>query len=416
MNYKKFLGAASAALLIVIAVTLVLSSGALAQSKFKTLHTFTGGEGGGRELNAGLIFDQAGNLYSTTQKGGTHDVGAVFKLSPNQDGSWSESVLYSFRGGEDGADPFAGLIFDQAGNLYGTTFYGGIANCYDGCGVVFELSPNQDGSWSENVLYSFTGGDGGNPFAGMIFDNAGNLYGATSSAGPYGWGVVFKLSPNQNGSWSESVLYSFSGGKDGGGPEANLTFDAAGNLYGTAGWGGACGLCGVAFELSPNADGSWKEKVIHSFKQGGEGGSGPNGLTFDATGNLYGTTYVSGAFNSGTVFKLNSNPDGEWKEKVLHQFTGGKDGGDPVAGMNLIFDATGNLYGTTTFDGNLKCDSPNGCGVVFKLAPIATGGWKETVLHTFAGRPGAFPPAGVIFDAAGNLYGTTSSSVFEITP
>jgi uncharacterized repeat protein (TIGR03803 family) len=184
---------------------------------------------------------------------------------------------------------------------------------------------------------------------------------------------------------------------------------------------------GVIFELTPNPDGSWKEKVLHTFMDGKDGES-PNGaLIFDQAGNLYGTT-VGGSnlgdcdgVGCGTAFKLTPNPDGSWTESVLHHFTGGKDGADPAAG--LIFDHAGNLYGTTEAGGNLNCNSGVGCGVVFKLTPNSNGGWQERVLHAFTDRAGAFPLAGLIFDAAGNLYGTTGGdgtttfgSVFEITP
>ena len=243
MHYKKFLGTASAALMIVIVVTLVLVPSASAQSKYKTLHKFTGGKDGSQPW-AGVIFDQAGNLYGTTWHGGNQGIycldpsgcGVVFKLAPNSDGSWTESVLYNFcslTNCSDGKSPFAGLVFDQGGNLYGTTVNGG---AYDD-GTVFELAPKADGIWTETVVYNFTGdADGSGPAAGLAFDAAGNLYGTTSSGGNlsgcdgFGCGVVFKLAPSLGGSWTDSVLYSFQGGTDGAAPNASLTFDAAGNL------------------------------------------------------------------------------------------------------------------------------------------------------------------------------------------
>ncbi len=420
MNYKKSLGAAIATLMIVI-VIFVLAPGVWAASKYKTLHKFTGGSDGGF-ADAGLIFDTDGNLYGTTNSGGAYAYGTVFKLTPNQNGSWTENVLYSFTGGTDGNYPMAGLIFDRAGNLYGTTGLGGnLSYCYGrGCGAVFKLTPNLDGSWTESVLHSFTTNDGQAPEAGLIFDSAGNLYGTTYFGGAYGYGVAFELSPNADGSWKESVLHSFTGSKDGSEPQAGLTFDQAGNLYGTTWEGGAYGY-GVVFELTPNPDGSWKEKVLHRFTGGKDGSYPYGGLIFDEAGNLYSTTFWGGNLNCGpsygcgTIFKLSPNPDGSWKEKVLHQFSNGKDGGYPYTGV--IFDGAGNLYGTSVSGGTY------GKGVVFKLAPDSNGGWHETVLHTFAEHPGAYPTAGVIFDTTGNLYGTTYGegptnfgSVFEITP
>ena len=198
----------------------------------------------------------------------------MFKLAPNPDGTWTERVLYSFTGGADGLIPLAGLVFDAAGNLYGTTGYGGA----DGSGVVFKLAPNPDGTWTESVLYSFTGyADGSIPGAGLIFDPTGNLYGTTTSGGPFsagecpaGCGVVFKLAPNPDGTWTESVLHSFTGA-DGQYPRAGLVFDVAGNLYGTTNGGGPDND-GVVFKLKPNLDGTWTESVLYSFKDGADGG------------------------------------------------------------------------------------------------------------------------------------------------
>jgi uncharacterized repeat protein (TIGR03803 family) len=370
MNYKRFLGAASAVLMIIIAI-LTLVPGAWAQSKYKMLYKFTGGKDG--ENPDALIFDQAGNLYGTTDRGGAHGLGTVFQLVPNADGNWRESVLYSFCSRTncgDGAQPAAGVVFDLAGNLYGTTSGGGGAH---GGGTVFKLAPNADGSWRESVLHSFCSrtncGDGAFPPASLIFDPAGSLYGTTWRGGALDQGTVFKLTRNADGSWRESVLHSFCSRTncgDGTGPEAGLVFDPAGNLYGT--------------------------------------------------------TSSGGALDQGTVFKLTRNADGSWRESVLHSFcsrTNCGDGAQPVA--DLVFDPAGNLYGTTFAGGDQGCYQGGGCGVVFKLTPNSNGGWKEAVLHTFADHPGASPFAGLILDPAGNLYGTsfgftTFGSVFEITP
>jgi uncharacterized repeat protein (TIGR03803 family) len=418
MNYKKFLGAASAALMIIIIVILVLSPGACAQSKYKTLYTFTGGTDGSQPV-AGLAIDQAGNLYGTTWSGGdlvcgyvNRGCGTLFKLTPKPNGTWKESVLHAFTGGSDGRYPAAGVILDQAGNLYGTTEMGGDR----GSGNVFKFTPGS----GESVLHSFgAGGDGMYTDEGLIFDQAGNLYGTTHD-------TAFKLVPNQDGSWTESVLYTFCSLPncgDGVYPQGPLVLDETGDLYSTTAQGEVCtGHCGGVFKLSPHLDGSWIEKVLYSFTGGNDGDDPEAGLIRDQAGNFYGTTSRGGSYGAGVVFSLTPGADGKsWKEKVLHQFTGGRDGSRPYAG--LIFDQAGNLYGTTSSGG------ARGYGVVFKLAPNTKGGWNETVLHAFLNHPGAIPSAGLILDAEGNLYGTTTGkddgfgcsgspcgTVFEITP
>jgi uncharacterized repeat protein (TIGR03803 family) len=417
-----------AALLVVIVVTLMWAPSVWAQSKVKTLYTFTGGgDGDGRSPTAGVIFDGAGNLYGTTRYGGggsecrPYRCGIVFKLTPNPKGEWHETVLYRFTGGKDGNQPIGGLIFDVAGNLYGTTVAGGAY----GDGTVFELSPKQDGSWTESVLYSFCSmsscTDGSAPFAGLLFDPRGNLYGTTYYGGAtYEAGTVFKLTPNSDGSWTENVVYSFcalSNCGDGANSYADLILDQTGNLYGTTYFGGTLNH-GTAFELMPGADGKWIEKVLHSFTRGQDGGNPQSSLIFDQTGNLYGTTTAYGAYRYGTVFKLAPDGDGSWKASVLSSFKGGE-GYKPEAG--LIFDSAGNLYGTTAAGVGAYP-----YGTVFKLTPGADGDWKETVLHHFSDHPGAVPKAVLILDKVGNLYGTTAGeditppatfgSVFEIAP
>jgi uncharacterized repeat protein (TIGR03803 family) len=309
-------------------------------------------------------------------------------------------VLHSFAGAPtDGAGPYAGLFRDGAGNLYGTTTYGGAESSACAglhCGVVFKLGAAATGT----LLHRFTGGtDGRNPVAGLIQDGAGNLYGTTIGGGAYDNGVVFKLSPTG----TETVLYSFTGGKDGGAPEAGLIRDGAGNLYGTTTAGGppsACTFgCGTVFRVSP----AGTETVLYGFT-GRDDGNGPfAGLVRDGAGNLYGTTFNGGPQQHGVVFKVSATGT----ETVLHSFIGEADGAFPRA--RLIQDVAGNLYGTTYQGGSSStCSDPHGCGVAFKVSPSGT----ETVLHTFTGYPtsatdGAYPAAGLIQDAVGNLYGTT---------
>jgi uncharacterized repeat protein (TIGR03803 family) len=423
----------SAGLLFIITIAaLAIAPGAWAQSKYKTLHKFTSGAGGA-DPYAGLTFDAAGNLYGTTVRGGLTNCdlgcGTVFELSPGSSG-WTKTVLYRFRGRNgDGAYPFAGLTFDGAGNLYGTTVQGGAAN---GAGTVFMLTPNSSGGWTESVLYTFCSvtdcADGWFPFAGLIFDAAGSLYGTTAQGGANNRGTVFKLTPKAHGGWSERVLYSFCSltkCDDGAQPySGGLIFDAKGNLYGTTQGGGARNS-GAVFKLTPKTYGSWKETVLHNFcaLNHCEDGQLPYaGLIFDAAGNLYGTTVRGGPFGEGygMVFELTPNAQGGWEEKVLHQFTGGTDGGFPFA--DLIFDAAGNLYGTTTYGGSLSQCGGHGCGIAFRLAPNSNGGWNKTVLHAFVDIQG-IPVASLILDASGNLYGTAVGfnptifgSAFEIAP
>jgi uncharacterized repeat protein (TIGR03803 family) len=383
-------------------------------------------DGGGP--GAGLLMDGSGNLYGTTQSGGTKGYGTVFQLTLTSTG-WTEKVLYSFCSQSncaDGANPKAGLIMDAAGNLYGTTVSGSATSG----GVVFQLTPTATG-WSENVLYSFCSqsncADGYAPRAGLIMDGAGNLYGTTYGGGQsgcfsgIGCGVVFQLTPSGTG-WSEKVLYTFcsqSNCADGSTPLAALIMDAAGNLYGTT-WTGGGIDDGVVFELTPSGTG-WSQKILYSFcSLGGssckDGARPQAGLIMDAAGNLYGTTQLGGgvSYLGGTVFQLTQTGTG-WSEKVLYTFcsqTNCVDGEQPVAG--LIMDAAGNLYGTTYGGGAYGTyrhgDTSRGYGGIFQLTPSGTG-WSEKVLYNFCSQSactdGAHPEAGLIMDGAGNLYGTT---------
>jgi uncharacterized repeat protein (TIGR03803 family) len=339
-------------------------------------------------------------------------------------GDWTETLLHSFNN-NDGNNPAGTLIFDAAGNLFGTTAQGGA----HGGGVVFELSPSAGGVWTESVLHAFGNGhDGFHPLAGLTSDGAGNLYGTTMAGGEYAFGTVFELSPSAGGSWTEKVLHSFGNGSDGQAPISGVILDAAGNLYGTTNGGSGTTLYGTVFELAPATGGPWPEKILHAFKNNGKDGMEPVGsLIFDAAGNLYGTTEIGGSCEScfeaaGTVFMLTPKADGGWREEILHNFNpNGVDGQTPNAG--LIFDSAGNLYSTTSAGG--AHGTPGYGGIVFELKPAAGGGYTERILHSFgAGTDGSVPGwSSLIFDASGNLYGTTevggsndAGTVYEITP
>ncbi len=304
-----------------------------------------------------------------TGRGAFSSCGTAFQLKPpaTPSSSWQETVIYRFQGGDNGSGPFSGyLVSDQAGNLYGTT--DGVVTTGGGCGgdtTAYELSPSQSG-WTQSVLYRYTGGSNGSGTnGGLILDGAGNLYGTTifggqlgGVCGNFGCGTVFELTRSASG-WTNTILYSFQGGTDGEFPSGGLIFDAVGNLYGTTSQGGLGG--GTAYELSPSG-GSWKETVLYMFN----GTRSPSPLVMDAAGNLYGTNFSGGLNGSGNAFKL-TPAQNSWTFTSLHEFTGGNDGGDPVGGV--IFDAHGKLYGTTQNGGTgANCYDGN-CGVVFEITP-----------------------------------------------
>jgi len=361
---------------------------------------------------SGLTFDAAGNLYGTAASGGANSDGAVFQLTPGTGGKWNESVIYSFTGKSDGMVPLGGVILDAAGNLYGTTSRGAL-----GSGTVFTLIPGAGGKWKLKVLHTFIGTTGGVPSAGLIFDTAGNLYGTTAEGGAHEVGSVFELVPGANGKWAFKAIHSFNNnGHDGNDPLAGLTLDAAGNLYGTTYAGGAY-TYGVVFQLTPGSNGNWTETILHAFNaSNGHDGAAPDApIVIDSNGNLFGTTTSGGKDRFyGVVFELTLNSQGKWQESILHAFTDGPDGGEPNAGLTL--DTSGNLYGTGATGGHE--------GVVFKETLGTNGKWKHSVAHAFqGGNDGIRPYAGLILDAAGNLYGTTKQggtnslgTVFMVRP
>jgi uncharacterized repeat protein (TIGR03803 family) len=387
-----------------------------AQAKgYKQLYAFQGGTADGSTPETALLSYQ-GEFYGTTCLGGVDGAGTIFKIA--RDGT-GETPLYSFRGGSDGSCPGGPLVADKSGNFYDVAYQGGgSTNCSGGCGTVFEFAPPYN--TPPTVLYTFQGGnDGANPNLGVIMDKKGNLYGTTAFGGggncnakgaPPGCGTVFKVSPGGKG----RVLYAFKGGtRDGALPYGNLAVDGSGNLYGTTfdggratcvGYLGVVG-CGTVFKLAPK-DKSWTKTVLYRFCRKANCGDGAmpdlDSLIFGKNGKLYGTTYDGGAnysdcggYGCGTVFELATNGT----EKVLYSFCSKancSDGANPGAG--LIFDDNDNLYSTTQGGGT------SGQGTVFELATDGT----ETVLHSFAGgSDGAVPPAGLIADKSGNLYSTT---------
>jgi len=384
------------------AIAMFASPSSHAQT-YKVLYSFQRGSDG-TEPWGGVIRNVTGDLLGTTLLGGSSDYGTVFKLSQ----TGKETLLHSFTGEPDGKKAYSGVIQDAEGNLYGTTSDGGNLSCQQGqgCGTVFKLSK----SGKESVLYNFTGGrDGANPTAGLIMDVDGNLYGTTiyggelTCEGGLGCGTVFKLSK----SGKETVLYRFTGAK-GANPFAGVIRDAQGNFYGTTIFGAnpACeqGLgCGVVFKLSKTGKGT----VLHRFTGSADGGVPYAGVIMDAQMNLYGTTTVGGS-GFGIVFKLSKTG----KETVLYTFTGGSDGLGPYSG--LLQDPQGNLYGTTYQGGSFNS------GTVFKLSKTG----HEMVLHAFTGgADGGIPYAAVVRDSMGNLYGTAISGgaflngvVFKLTP
>ena len=338
-------------------------------------------------------------------------------IGVRQAAAQTERILHSFgASATDGQRPFSGLAIDGAGNLYGTTFDGGAY----GYGMVFEFSPAVGGGWVKHVLHSFNnnGVDGVNPLGlgGLVLDPSGNIYGTTLNGGANGYGAVFEVVPRAGGGWSERILYSFAAVPDAQFPFAGLARDPAGNLYGTTLEGGASGI-GTVFQLRFSA-GAWFERVLHSFSFGpGDGNAPAAELVLDSHGNLYGTTPGGGASSDGVVFELKPQAGGVWVESLIHNFVSdGVDGYD--AGRGLVFDSAGNLYGTTLSGGTF------GGGVAFELARGTGGSWTESILQDFgSGTNGSTPNSTMILDAAGNLYGTTSGGgtnfqgvAFKLTP
>jgi uncharacterized repeat protein (TIGR03803 family) len=399
----------------ILALTLlvVFAIPALHAQQLKVLYRFAG-QPDGSGPNAAPLRDKHGNLYVTTFAGGTVGWGSVVEL----DAAGHETVLHSFTGGSDGTTPNSGLIMDANGNLYGTTYSGGSQHCFDGngCGTVYELSPVA-GGWKATILYAFKGrSDGALPRNGpLALDAAGNLYGTTTYGGvkawPHGSGVVFKLAHTSRG-WKEQVIHAFGAGSsdDGLTPWSGVVLDSNGNAFGTTYYGGSSPCaCGTVYKIDSNG----VETVLYSFEGGTTDGGGPMyAPVLDKKGNLYGTTAYGGdtscaaPLGCGTVYKITA----AGHETLLHIFTGYPNDG-AFAGA-LVQDASGNLYGTSGGGDSTNCPvdgTSNGCGLIFEMNTKG----KETVLYNFTGLENGSGPAGVNI-YAGKLYGATQGGAGEL--
>jgi uncharacterized repeat protein (TIGR03803 family) len=367
---------------ISMASNLMVLNLASAQVTEHVLHTFTSQATG--FPSSGLTSDSAGHLYGLTG-------GSVYELAPNSSGGWTYHLLAFVPGGR--GDFAAGrLAIDAAGHLYGSTWQGGSS----GCGFVFEVSPPSSGTvWTVTNIHQFTCTDGAGAGFSMVFDAAGNLYGGTHNGGANDYGVVFRLTPGAGG-WTYTILHSFTNA-EGNGPQTGVIFNKYGHLFG--------GNESNIYELSPNFDGSWTESTAFAFTDAT--GDNPLGdLTFDAAGNLYGTNQAGGLLHSGAAFMLSPSAGG-WDATVLHSFSSADHNDGYYPESALTFDAAGNLYGTTTNGGGT-----NDGGIVYELSPSASGEWTETILHRFGalGSPGGTAPENALYlDAAGNLYGMTAT-------
>jgi len=419
-----------------LAITLTSVNITRAAGNETVLHTFSLSKGAGIPFS-GLAMDAAGNLYGTTELGGegscSDGCGVVFKLTKDSNGGFTYSDIHRFRGSlTDGGNPLGSPVLDSAGNIYGAAPSGGEV----GCGVVYKLSPAAGGTYQESILHSFnrtpTNDDGCNPDSYLIFDKAGNLYGTTNKGGGggtngifclNGCGTVYRLTPNGDGTFAESVIHSFPGtpgNTDGQNPTGALAIDSTGNLWGSTPSGGSESV-GTVFELTPNSDGTFTESQLYSFTGSSTGFNPFTNLVIDNAGNLYGTA-ENGGLGHGVVFRIAPQPGGGVQESVIHQFAlcGGTvcaDGLTPENGLTI--DSNGNLYGAALLGGGagsrpsaICAEGPpvQGCGVVYKLTPSAQGEFTETILYRFHGAAdGGFPGDDrLVIDASGNIFGTTA--------
>jgi uncharacterized repeat protein (TIGR03803 family) len=410
------------------ALAIILPCGASTPPTLNTLYSFTG-QGDGAAPEAGLVMSSGGELFGTTEYGGASGWGTVYEMIPGKGGVWTEKTLYSFTGEADGANPISKLVITANNVLYGTTYYGGA----NGDGVVFELAPKTGGVWKQTVLYSFAGGnDGANPSAGLLLSGTSVLYGTTYGGGSGGVGTVFELALSK-GVWTETVLYSFQGGTggtnplDGANPFADLAINGSGSLFGTTLQGGTGtngSGWGTVFELTKGTGGAWTESVLYAFSGGSDGGAPESALIIGTGGVLYGSTFWGGTPMScveggypqgcGTIFELAAPVGGgtPWTETVLHTFSGkSPDGAHPY--QDMVLSTAGILFGTT-YSGGVTSDvclpdSYDGCGTLYLMKPPATPGgkWVKSNVTVFQGTPSGGVPNGIVQAKSGYLFGTT---------
>jgi len=405
-------------------LALALFSAISSAQTYTVLHTFTGGRDGAYPFAGLTIdkhnnlygTTNAGGSVNASCPPANTGCGLVFRLKPARSG-WTFHSLHLFRGGTDGEGPYGRVALAPDGkSLYGTTLEGGDQQpCPSGCGVVFHLTrpsacKTKDCPWKESILYRFQGNlDGFYPSGDLDFDSAGNIYGTTTQGGSFAPGTIYELA-KMNRDWTENILWNFTGNNDGGNPYSGVTFDPAGNIYATAFQGGDRQSGGAAVKLTLSHS-AWNVNTFYDFSD--SSGVFPiAGLLLDNDGNLLGACASGGpGKNGGTVYQMTAAGD----VSVLYNFSGGDESG-PWA--KLVTGADGNLYGTTEGD-----PSSGSWGTVFKLTRSKDGQWKETVLHKFTGgKDGGYPLSSLVFDSNGNLFGTTNLGgagygvVFEITP
>ncbi len=402
-------------LAVVFSLSTVLTLQSWASSE-RVIYSFTGSADGATPYSP-LIFDKQGNLYGTTYAGGANNLGTVFKLSA-VNGKWTETVIHSFAGyPNDGSGPESGLVFDQAGNIYGTTWAGG----KDAAGTVFKLARQTNGTYKQNILYSFEccfgSDDAQNPRSAVFLDGADTIYGVTQYGGnvilcyddEVGCGTFFKLTHDSTG-WHETILYNFAQTPDGALPWSPLVRDKAGNFYNATLFGGSFDYGGTIVKFAPDSNGGWTESVV--FTDETDDSEGMMGVALDNSGNMY---VVGGA----GVFKLTPSSSGGFTATKIYAFGGRPAPSNPYAGVTIS--NSGVLYGTSAWGGGGTCSA--GCGTVYQLKET-NGQWTETNLYNFANPAnGDAPEAAVILDSKGSLYGTTPSggkygygTVYEVTP
>ncbi len=429
---------------VTVFLWLLTLAGACAAQTENILYSFTGTASDGEYPLAGLVFDGMGNLYGTTSQGGDNG-GTIFQLVPpaNPGARWTKKTIYSFDGSHNNLSyPRSRLAFHNHA-LYGTTGSGGhCSSSRSGCGAVFELTLTYGHGWEIHDLYNFAGGtDGSSPYAGVVFDAAGNLYGTTRNGGDatattFGDGTIYELSPPTapGGEWTETVLYRFS--PLAGSPTTEVVMDKSGALYGTLEDSGGGYKPGLVYQLSPPsaAGDAWTWSDIYDFQGGNYDGTYPRGgVALDASGNLYGGTLFGGGCCGAAYKVIPPSGGGTWTERLILKLGSQSNGMNPTGG--LAMDSAGNLYGATAAGGdNPACTATSGCGTIYKLTkpPTPGGTWNETQLYSFGGSPDGSSPVGdLLLDSSGNIYGTTNFGgiddevcdlnggcgiVFELTP